>query len=278
MKLENKPFAFGPFRLDSTNRRLLRDQKSISLPPKAFDTLVYLVENSGRLVSREELIQNVWPDSVVEDANLTVNISLLRKALGNRPDGRPYIETAPRKGYRFQADVTRLESETVTESPLRSGTRAVWALSAVALALLVVLAAWLFRRRPEPLPQLRQQRLTSFAPELAVTAAAISTGAKFIAYANSAGLFIQVIATSEIHNLQLPEPGFQISSISWFPDSAKLLVDGSAPGQEAPGLWLVPVIGTAKPVQIGPYPPGFVSPDGSQIASVATRVQRRRFC
>ena len=84
MMLENKRFAFGPFRLDSTNRRLLRDQKPMPLPPKAFDTLVYLVENSGRLVSREELIQNVWPDSVVEDANLTVNISLLRKALGTR--------------------------------------------------------------------------------------------------------------------------------------------------------------------------------------------------
>ena len=269
MMLENKRFAFGPFRLDSTDRRLLRDQKAMPLPPKAFDTLVYLVENSGRLVSREELIQNVWPDSVVEDANLTVNISLLRKALGNRSDGHPYIETAPRKGYRFEADVTRLEAETITEPPLRSRRKSVWSLTLLALVFLIVLAAWRFQRQPEPLPQFRQQRLTSFAPELAVTAAAISTGAKFIAYSNSAGLFIQVIATSEIHSLQLPEPGFQIASISWFPDSAKLLVDGSAPGQVAPGLWVVPVIGTAKPVQIGPYPPGFVSPDGSQIALVS---------
>src|SRR5579875_2401405 len=157
MKLENKRFAFGPFRLDPTDRRLLRDRKPMPLPPKAFDTLVYLVENSGRLVSREELIQNVWPDSVVEDANLTVNISLLRKALGTRSDGRPYIETAPRKGYRFEADVTRLESETVSESPRGSIKNLVLALSASPLVVLAVLAAWLFWRKPEPSPQLRQQ-------------------------------------------------------------------------------------------------------------------------
>ena len=106
MNLRNKQFVFGPFRLELANQRLLRDQKRMSLAPKAFDTLVYLVENRRRPLSREELMKAIWPDSLVEGANLTVNISLRRKALGDKPDGHPYIETVPKKGYRFNAEVS----------------------------------------------------------------------------------------------------------------------------------------------------------------------------
>ncbi len=110
MSLNSKPcFRFGAFRLYPTEQRLLREQTPISLAPKTFEVLVYLVKHSGSLVRREELMEAVWPDSFVEETNLNVNISLLRKTLGSLPDGQPLIETVPRKGYRFNGAVTEDE-------------------------------------------------------------------------------------------------------------------------------------------------------------------------
>jgi len=106
MALGIKYFQFGEFRLYPTENLLLREDTAIPLAPKAFDILLYLVQNSGRLVKRETLMEAIWPDSFVEETNLTVNISLLRKTLDTTPEGQPYIETVPRKGYRFNAAVT----------------------------------------------------------------------------------------------------------------------------------------------------------------------------
>ena len=99
-------YEFGPFRLIPSERQLLRDNHPVSLAGKSFDLLVALVENSGRLVEKEELIRRIWPDSFVEEANLSVNMTALRRALGEGPDDHRFIETVPRHGYRFIADVT----------------------------------------------------------------------------------------------------------------------------------------------------------------------------
>jgi DNA-binding winged helix-turn-helix (wHTH) protein/TolB-like protein/Tfp pilus assembly protein PilF len=109
MVLKKKYFRFADFRLYPTEHLLLRDGTALPLAPKAFDILVYLVENSGHLVKRDTLMEAIWPDSFVEETNITVNISLLRKTLGSMADGQPYIETVPRKGYRFNASVVELE-------------------------------------------------------------------------------------------------------------------------------------------------------------------------
>lgn len=98
-------YEFGPFLLEPTERKLWRDNEVVVLTPKAFDTLVLLVRNSGHLLEKDELIGALWPDSFVEEGNLTNNISLLRKALGDDP---PYIETVPRRGYRFIGAVRQL--------------------------------------------------------------------------------------------------------------------------------------------------------------------------
>lgn len=105
-------FEFGAFRLDATERRLVRDGHAVSLTPKAFHTLVLLVENGGHLLGKEELIREVWPDSFVEEGGLARNISVLRKALGDSPDGQRLIETVPKRGYRFVGVVKRLLPET----------------------------------------------------------------------------------------------------------------------------------------------------------------------
>jgi DNA-binding winged helix-turn-helix (wHTH) protein/pimeloyl-ACP methyl ester carboxylesterase len=98
-------FSFESFQLDVTERRLSRSGEPIPLRAKVFDTLCMLVENHGRLIRKDELMQRLWPDSVVEENNLDHNISKLRRALKDGANGQKYIETVPRQGYRFVADV-----------------------------------------------------------------------------------------------------------------------------------------------------------------------------
>ena len=98
-------YRFGPFHLDVRERRLSRGCDVIPLRLKVFDTLRVLVENAGRLVTKQELLDTVWPETTVEENNLNHNVSVLRKALGERATGQQYIETVPRVGYRFVAPV-----------------------------------------------------------------------------------------------------------------------------------------------------------------------------
>jgi DNA-binding winged helix-turn-helix (wHTH) protein len=103
---ENRYYEFGQFRLDLQSRVLLHSADIVPLTPKAFDTLLALVERRGELVERQELIKAVWPDSFVVEGNLNSNIFMLRKALGaGERDGESYIATVPRRGYRFAANV-----------------------------------------------------------------------------------------------------------------------------------------------------------------------------
>ena len=97
-------YRFGPFYLDVRERRLSRGDEVIPLRLKVFDTLLVLVENAGRLVTKQELLDTVWPETTVEENNLNHNVSVLRKALGEKATGQQYIETVPRVGYRFAED------------------------------------------------------------------------------------------------------------------------------------------------------------------------------
>jgi pimeloyl-ACP methyl ester carboxylesterase/DNA-binding winged helix-turn-helix (wHTH) protein len=101
-------FSFESFQLDVEERRLLRSGELVPLRAKVFDTLCLLVENHGRLLRKDELMQRLWPDSVVEDNNLDHNISKLRSALRDGSNGQKFIETVPRQGYRFVANVQRV--------------------------------------------------------------------------------------------------------------------------------------------------------------------------
>jgi DNA-binding winged helix-turn-helix (wHTH) protein/TolB-like protein/Tfp pilus assembly protein PilF len=108
MEKQPKPsYTFGPFQLDSAKRQLLREGVTVPLTPKVFDLLLYLVENSHRVVEKEELIERIWPDSFVEERNIAQNIFTLRKSLGETGSER-YVETVPRRGYRFVATVRPL--------------------------------------------------------------------------------------------------------------------------------------------------------------------------
>ncbi|HEV2837134.1 MAG TPA: winged helix-turn-helix domain-containing protein, partial [Pyrinomonadaceae bacterium] len=98
-------YEFGPYRLNVAQRVLTRDGEAVSLTPKATEILVRLVMNAGQLLEKDDLLKEVWPDTFVEEANLTQNIFTLRKALGDERAGPKYIETVARRGYRFVASV-----------------------------------------------------------------------------------------------------------------------------------------------------------------------------
>src|SRR5437868_10832947 len=102
-------YDFGPYRVDANERLLRCGERVVPLTPKAFEMLLVLLEDSGHVMTKEELMKRVWPDTVVEEANLSHNIYKLREALGESRNGEKYIETVPRRGYRFVAKVTQVE-------------------------------------------------------------------------------------------------------------------------------------------------------------------------
>jgi TolB-like protein/DNA-binding winged helix-turn-helix (wHTH) protein/Tfp pilus assembly protein PilF len=175
-------YRFGEFAVDTAQKVLLREGRPLPLTPKVFDTLRILVENSGRIVEKEELMDQLWPDSFVEESNLHFNIQQLRRSLGDNARRPVYIETVARRGYRFIAPVTEeqagsaesvdtaadvpafagsLPDSAATESPGYAGAKAVlrsssgrWlVLLGVAIVLIAGLGAWLLRSRSSARPR-----------------------------------------------------------------------------------------------------------------------------
>ena len=103
-------YEFGAYRLDVQGGLLFREGDRVALPPKVAELLIVLVQAAGTMVTRERLLQLLWPDTVVEEGSLTSHISILRRTLGRAADGREFIETLPKRGYRFVASVRRAES------------------------------------------------------------------------------------------------------------------------------------------------------------------------
>lgn len=140
-------YEFGPFRLDPQKRLLLRGSEPVSLTPKAIETLIVLVENRDRVVSKDHLMKSLWPDSFVEESNLSQNIFVLRKALGDSTQEKRYILTVPGQGYQFTERVREIgeqeELALVVESHTRSqvvvrqaSSASIW-LRVAALAILI---------------------------------------------------------------------------------------------------------------------------------------------
>src|SRR5215467_6117454 len=122
MSLQAKHFyEFGPFRLDPDERLLSRENQPVPLAPKVIDTLLVLVESRGHLVDKDELMKRVWPDAFVEEGSLNKNVSVLRKALGQWDGGQDYIETIPKRGYRFAAPVSHVPKAECAPGRLNPG-------------------------------------------------------------------------------------------------------------------------------------------------------------
>jgi DNA-binding winged helix-turn-helix (wHTH) protein len=279
-------FQIGEFFLDPANRLLRYGEAPVSLSPKAFDALVYLVRNPGRLLTRDELMQALWPDSYVEEGNLSVHIFQVRRALGTAADGRAYIQTVPKKGYRFNGEVKVLDPPDYEMSPLindgdspelpaeendssrRSRSWMLFAAGAACLVALTFVAARVIPKRQGARKASSPTRLTSFSPELSVSAAAISPDGRTLAYANPAGIFLEETSTKDTRRLPSPASGLRVSALSWFADGSRLLAAGTEPHAVTPSVWIVPAKGAAGSERVGAYRSGTISPDGSQIALV----------
>jgi len=217
-------YRFGEFTIDPQQKILLRNDRPLPLAPKVFDTLLILVDSGGRLVAKEELMRRLWPDTFVEESNLTFNIQQIRKTLGDNARQPRFVETVARRGYRFIAEVngnsaataapeTELSRAGISNSPPATK-KAYLAISAIAVMMVVVAALVLWFAR------VRRATSTSSVPILStpfksekfatggVIRAAITPDGKYVAYTNESGgkesIWLRQLATSE--NIQIVPP------------------------------------------------------------------------
>ena len=262
-------YAFGPFRLVLPEHMLLRDGHPVPLTPKIFDVLRVLVQNSGHLVEKERLLREVWPDSFVEEGALNRSVSVLRKALGESPSGQKYIETVPKRGYRFIAPVTEHLHDPYTPLPpaitVTSGRTAAVVGCAVLVVGVLGYATLERRDRQETVPARpapAHRQVTSTGKEGAPT---LSPDGRRIAYVSDdtpeKRLMVQELAGGlPLEVFSAPEVGH----LRWSPDGAELMIWARGSGKD--GIYIMPQLGgTPRRIAAGQYTACW-SPDGSTIA------------
>jgi DNA-binding winged helix-turn-helix (wHTH) protein/Tol biopolymer transport system component len=280
MTQQTKRFCdFGFFRLDRQKRVLSHGDKSLSLPPKAVDVLLFLIDNRGRVIEKSEFMHAIWPDSFVEEGNLSQNIFLLRKTLGGGQEGQRYILTVPGVGYRFVPEVTEHDEHAPAESPAAAGRSnfeqlpaqprrlpisLVVALYATVILLALAVAYALYSRRNSAPKALQETQLTTNSPEASLSAAAISPDGKYLAFADEHGLYVRQPGSGETHPLSIPS-GAKIYRLSWFPDGSKVLATGITPESPVPSLWAIPLLGGNFHKLREDVEEAASSPDGSKI-------------
>jgi len=300
-------YSFGPFRLDTSERVLRKGEEPVPLTPKAFDILLLLLRDHGRLVSKGRLMDAVWPDTFVEEKTLTQNIFTLRKVLGPDATGRQYIETVPKHGYRFRAEVeavSRDDYRDVEERPpaappaadqqtpagqvarllehraarpvhRRAGGRRVVLAAAVAAALVAALAVGSSYLRAGRLAdgafrKISVARLTDGAQ---VSALALSADGKYIAYAATRGdaqsLLVRQVETHAAVEVVPPAPvGYR--GITFSRDGAWVYYVTVEKNSLVGTLYRVPLLG-GTPQKVLDESVGSrveFSPDGKQVAFV----------
>jgi Tol biopolymer transport system component/DNA-binding winged helix-turn-helix (wHTH) protein len=278
-------YKFGPYRLDVAEQRLLHGGRVLPLTPKVFDVLRVLVENHGHLVEKERLIAEVWNDTFVEEGALSRSISVLRKTLGENGGESKYIETVPKRGYRFIAPVTAWipgeelpAARPLFVTPTRFRLTRPWKAALVAAVLVVaVLVSAMFRRNTSDAPRLTRsvpvhRQVTFTGKEGSAT---LSPDGKRIAYVSydtpDKRLIVQELGGgAPLTIFTAPE----INYLRWSPDGTELLM-WTRRGARG-GVYVIPQLGgTPRVIAIDEYLSCW-SPDGSTIA-VAGYKGRIRF-
>jgi len=277
-------YGFGPFRIDPEKGILLRGGEPVPLTPKTFQILLVLIRHSAEVVSKDELLKSVWPDTFVEEANLSRNIFMLRKALGDSAQDR-YIVTVPGRGYRLAESVHLIPdselnivaaSHSKLEVQVKETRGWAWTVAAVLAATVMcggILAVLHLRSVSR---QIQVQQLTTNSAEDPVWHAVISPDGKYAAYGDLAGIQVRTIATGESH--LLPRPKTLSAGDAWFPaawsaDGTRIFATSIT--STASTAWAVSVIGGAAArlrenalVQSG-------SPDGSLIVFITSNYMNR---
>lgn len=292
-----RTFSFGPFQLSERAAELRKNGHRVKLQEQPYQVLIELVANAGEVVTREELQQKLWPaDTFVDfDVGLNSAVRKLRHALGDDADHPRFIETLAKRGYRFIAPVQVMDNSPepgssasriayapvpapkILVDPLASNAKRmqliVASLSAVVLAALGVLA---LRFSGSATPHfITEQRVTSNPEEAPVTGAVVSPDGKYVAYADSTGIYFRQLENGETHPLPLP-PGQDWVPSSWYPDSTHLLLSARSgsvvfgPERLAPDanadIWKVSILGGVPQKVVEGATSGVVSPDGNRIA------------
>jgi len=261
-------YEFDSFRVDAVRRVLLRDGKPVPMSNKAFDLLLILVRERERVLDKEELLDKIWPDTTVEESNLTVAMSGLRKALGEDPTDRRYVVTIPGRGYRFAANVRVVDqpdtesgklSGAGTDTASRSGGR--WQLIAGVAALFIVAGAIVYWRALSP-PTLRVLNYTQITNDGADKTTVLTIGSiqppmvtdgsrvYFTEQPKGAnGVIAQVSVTGGATAL-VPSsfPNVAVNGIS--PSGSDLLVYTWRTNELLTPLWVIPVLG-GTPRRVG---------------------------
>lgn len=217
MSLETNSFEFGGFLLDAKEKVLLRNGAPIPLTPKAFQLLQILVKNHGHLVEREALINAVWGDSFVEEGNLTFTIGMLRKALADTKQNPRFIETVPKRGYRFVAKVEEspevpIPAAEVKANELIAPSQKPYFLTAIGIILLIsvfgIAFVWL---NGENLASQKQGRISRLTTNGKVTNAAVSSNGDFLIFAQKEGvgesLWLREIKANNQKQILPPQAG-----------------------------------------------------------------------
>jgi Tol biopolymer transport system component/DNA-binding winged helix-turn-helix (wHTH) protein len=270
--ISSKPgVRFGPFEVDLRAGELRKHGVKLKLVGQPIEVLAVLLECPGEVVTREELRTKLWStDTNVDfDHGLHAAVNKLREALSDSAEEPKYVETLPRRGYRFIAPVdgcstpngigVAAASERSKSSFLRHWV-AITFLSAIVIAVLV----WALWRYPSRPTEIIERKLTSNSLENSVSSAAVSPDGKYLAYTDNTGIYLKLIRTGETHLVSLP-PNFSARVDNWFPDGSHLLVSR----EEQPGkasLWSISVFGGSPRQLAEDGSGGSVSPDGAHIA------------
>lgn len=275
---ESTVFEFGPFRLDRVERRLTRAGEPVTLQPKVLDLLVALVRREGRLATKDELMRELWPDTFVDEANLTQSVFTLRRALGDG-EGERYIETVPKRGYRMAVPISTNDSTPAVEAAAPVARPRAFGARPVALALIVVLlvaASWFACSRVLGTRDFTPATFTRVTRTGDVVDAAMSRDGRFIALVRGTagrwGLWLHQVATG--NTLQIgADQDVRIDKVTFSADGERLYFVKTSPSGTA--LYAMASLGGPEQFVIkGAASPVAVSPDGSSIAFVRVESQR----
>lgn len=291
-----KIYEFEGFRLDAAHLMLYRGDEEILLAPKAVQTLLTLIERRGEIITKDELMQKIWNDSIVEEANLTQYVHVLRKTLGESANGKPLIETLRRRGYRFNGDVRCVHAQAVNGNGskniftpvdwnensdfvrLNSPTDRRIILKIIALAafgglLILAISAFWNSEKPE-MPATKNAlniALKRLTPDQNAIQPTISPDGKYLVYATVEDDMTKTLRLKDLTSGSAVQimPNGQYLDLTFSPDGTQIYYLTSTSGGANSSLVRIPLFG-GKPQIIGRkvFTPPAVSPDGKRIAVI----------
>lgn len=275
-------YEFGEFKVDADGRVLRRNGEIITLPPKVFDTLFLLVERRGSILTKNEILNAVWPDTFVEEGNLTQNIYLLRRTLGKTHDGKDWIETLPRKGYVFSGEVravdkngvAEIESTQVYDSETKSsGLSMAIKLAIAAFVTVLIIAAGFFAysrlfRSSESAAAARDVVFKKLTFSGDVEFPVISPDGHSFASSRNGRLFIQSLDNEQLREVKLPEK-MEVGFLQFTPDGKSIAFRDQRQFYIGGDVYSLPVGGGEPTKLMQNVWSGFAfSPDGKQVAFI----------